>query len=85
MRKESGNKAIVEDKKEMFINEKQSEGMHTRWLLFLGALVVVEYVYVTSNSDRIVVIQSCDASQLSFVVGEMMRLISFSHQVGKGR
>ena len=71
-RKESGNKAIVEDKKEMFIkNEEQSEVVPTEWLLFLGALVVLEYVYVPSNSDRNVVIQSCDASQFSFAVGEM--------------
>ena len=85
-RKESGNKVIVEDKEEMFIkNEEQSEVVPTEWLLFLGALVVLEYVYVPSNSDRNVVIQSCDASQFSFAVGEMMRLISFSHQVEKGR
>lgn len=48
------------------------------------SIIALEYVY--GNSDRnVVIIQSCDASQLSFVVGEMMRLISFSHQVGKGR
>ena len=53
---------------------------------FSWSIIALEYVYVTGNSDRnVVIIQSCDASQLSFVVGEMMRLISFSHQVGKGR
>ena len=48
---ESGNEAIVEDKKEMFINEEQSEGIATKWLLFL-ALIVLGYVHVPSSNEH---------------------------------
>ena len=42
---------LLKIKKEMFINEEQSEGVPTKWLLFL-ALIVLGYIHVPSSNEH---------------------------------
>ena len=46
-----GMRLLLKIKKEMFINEEQSEGIATKWLLFL-ALIVLGYVHVPSSNEH---------------------------------